>query len=102
MVERLVEDLIAKVAVADQCWAAVAPGDASPPFYIHGATCRRTQAAVREHLGQAWKNEGEDHKRGWRRARRAGWRVIRVEVVAYRTNSNARLLDGQLHDGMPA
>lgn len=60
-------------------WAAFCE-DGHPGPFIHEGAIRRTAAEVREEIGRVWGGEGEAAKKGWRLARRNGWRVIRVRV----------------------
>jgi hypothetical protein len=61
-------------------WAAFHPGGMPEPF-IHSGAVRSYAREVRDYIGEAWRrHSGETHAQGWRRAYRAGWRVIRVQI----------------------
>jgi hypothetical protein len=63
------------------CWAAFCTFGVPRPFILPSGV-RSHAALVREHLGEVWAQDGETPSQGWRRAYRAGWRVIRVKVEA--------------------
>jgi hypothetical protein len=63
-------------------WAAQAPDWASPPRYLSPNTVRRTRADAQAASGEVWAESGETPAEGWKRAYRAGWRVVRVRVIA--------------------
>lgn len=59
-------------------WAAVCPNGGRP--IIEGSTVFARSFYVREMIGNVFRKGDETHVRGWRRAYRRGWRVIRVQI----------------------
>ncbi|ASW06255.1 hypothetical protein [Rhizobium sp. 11515TR] len=65
--------------IEDFGWAAFAT-DGYPQPYILVHSCRRTRQEVCEYMGESWAIDGETWRKGWKRAYRNGFRVIRVVV----------------------
>lgn len=65
----------------EYAWAAFC-SDGSPYPFIHAGVVRSYAKEVRDYIGGAWAHEGETTKKGWERAKRNGWRVIRVQISA--------------------
>lgn len=66
--------------LVDYGWAAMWPNGKPKPFILVHTT-RSTRRAVCEAVGAMWASEGLTPMQGWRRAYRAGCRVIRVAVT---------------------
>lgn len=62
-------------------WCAYCTQGRPAPF-LHVNTVRDRQAPVRDKIGDFWRREGETLQQGWKRAYRAGWRVVKVKVIA--------------------
>lgn len=60
-------------------WACVATHGKPHPF-INQNTVRPFRSEAQECIGQAWMRRDETPEQGWRRAYRAGWRAVRVEI----------------------
>lgn len=65
----------------EYAWAAFCEQGSPYPF-IHSGVVRTYAKEVRADMGMAWAHDGESVKRGWERAHRNGWRVIRVRISA--------------------
>lgn len=66
----------------EYAWAAFAT-EGSPYPFIHAGAVRSIAAGCRAYIGEAWAHEGETVQQGWKRARRNGWRIIRVKITAF-------------------
>jgi len=64
----------------DYGWAACWPKGTPGPFIII-STASLTRRGACESVGKSWQREGETAMQGWRRAYRAGCRVIRVRIT---------------------
>ncbi len=53
-----------------------------PYDFIHVNSVSDRAYQARAYVGEAWAHDGEGVRRGWKRAFKAGWRVIRVQVSA--------------------
>ena len=51
-----------------------------PRPFIHTTRVSWHAHEARAYIGVAWARAGETVQQGWRRAYKAGWRLIRVEV----------------------
>jgi hypothetical protein len=64
----------------ETAWAALAIHGSPRPF-LHAGSVRGTRRETQTYIGDAWRHEDETPAQGWKRAYRAGWRAIRVEVA---------------------
>ena len=77
MSRNVFDPVLGHVKVAeDYAWAAVCL-NGSPRAFVHGSVVRATRVEVMEAIGAVW---GDDWRKGWRRAKRRGWRAMRVCV----------------------
>lgn len=53
-----------------------------PEPFIHDGSIRSSRAESQDFLGVPWAHGSETARQGWKRAYKAGWRCIRVEVRA--------------------
>jgi hypothetical protein len=60
-------------------WAAFCT-DGYPKPFIHDGSIRATRVETQAYIGGAWALSDETARLGWKRAYRAGWRCILVEV----------------------
>jgi len=64
----------------ETAWAAVATQGSPRPF-LHGGSVKMRREDVLRRIGGSWSKEGDaSWRNGWRRAYRAGWRVVKVRV----------------------
>ena len=61
-------------------WAAYCSHGRPGPF-ISEYSVRSQRIGVMEYVGTYSRHDGEDWRRGWRRAYREGWRVVQVRIV---------------------
>ena len=68
--------------ITETAFTAVQQWDGSKPIVLTWATAR-TATDVRKEVGEAYAmDEDESAERGWQRARKAGVRVVKVEMTA--------------------
>jgi hypothetical protein len=61
-----------------------------PHPFIHDASIRSARAEAQSILGEAWAHDDETARQGWKRAYKAGWRCIRVEVSALSSQEGSK------------